>query len=169
MYYKITNTESEVYKKLHQMRSKEIEMAKENRTLLEEKIGLEWNGFFGHAGQQNLSRVPEYSGFNFTEPDKVDSKIWKRHNAYNLIFVPNTRYKAGREMSDFIRKELKRGWVYDVYDNIGLEHPCGTFTFPFVEICGDVIVLYIETKQKRIEDENIIEITSKEFESILEQ
>ena len=37
MYYKIENKECEVYKKLHQMRTEEIQIGKENEKAIEEK------------------------------------------------------------------------------------------------------------------------------------
>lgn len=77
MYYKIENKESEVYKKLYELRKKEIQFEKDNVKAIEEKTGLTWESFLGYAGQQNFNRVTQFTGFNFKEIDKIDSKIWK--------------------------------------------------------------------------------------------
>lgn len=52
MYYKIENKESEVYKRLHEMRTKEHQMAKDNIEAINQKVGLEWETYLGHSGQQ---------------------------------------------------------------------------------------------------------------------
>lgn len=72
MYYKIENKECEVYKKLHQMRTEEIQIGKENEKAIEEKTGLKFESYLGRSGQQNFSRTTEYFGFKFAEPQKVD-------------------------------------------------------------------------------------------------
>lgn len=43
MYYKIENKECEVYKKLHEMRIKEYQMAKDNIDAINQRVCLEWN------------------------------------------------------------------------------------------------------------------------------
>lgn len=168
MYYKIENKECEVYKKLHKMRTEELRIEEENKQLITEKTGLNWENFLGHKGQQQFGRVTTYNGFVFTEPEKVNLKIWKLHSEYKDCFVPNNRTKLGREMNDFLNNGLNKGhWFNDVYDNLGIESPMGRFTFPYVEICNDIIVLYLDDKTV-LADENIIEITSKEAKSLLD-
>ena len=163
MYYKIVNKESEVYQKLHEMRTKERQMEDDNKQAIAEKTGLEYTQYIGHPGQQTFNRVSVYSGFKFTEPEKVDLKIWTRHKTHNDIFVPNKRTNAGREMAQFLSNGLKGHWFKVVYKILGLEGPIGSFSFPFVEIYGDVIGLFIGDEQEQPTDENLIEITSKEF------
>jgi len=72
MYYKIENKESEVYKKLHEQRTKEEQMELKNTASIIEKTGLNFTNFLGRRGQQNFRRVTSYSGFEFIEPEKVD-------------------------------------------------------------------------------------------------
>ena len=165
MYYKITNKESEVYKKLHEMRSNEIQFESDNIKAIQEKIGnLEWSGYLGISGQQNFGRVTHYSGFNFKDPSKVNLKTWKIDKDNPSIFIPNLRTKSGREMSQFLSNGLKRSSYSKVCNILNIAR-LGRFTFPFVEICSDVIILYLDEKH-RPSDENIIEITSKEFEEL---
>jgi hypothetical protein len=165
MYYKIVNKESEVYKKLHEMRTEELEMEESNKQAITEQIGLEWEAFLGHSGQQNFNRVTVYSGFVFKDPEKVDRKIWKKHSDHKDVFVPNRKTKLGREMSQFLCNGLKGHSYSKVFKIIGIPQPLGRFTFPYVEIFGDIIAIYLGDKQIPT-DENIIEITSREFESL---
>ena len=168
MYYKILNKECEVYQKLHAMRTEEIQFEEENLKAIKEKTGMEWTSFLGRRSQQTFGRVTTYSGFVFTEPEKVDLKVWKPTKQTENGFVPNLRTKAGREMSEFLRNGLKGHWFKRVYDNVGLKNPAGRFAFPFVEICGDVIILFLDGDPE-IADENIIEITKTEFTQIYEK
>lgn len=164
MYYKIVNKESEVYQKLHEMRTKELQINKDNISAIESKTGLKFETYFGYNGQQNFSRVPQYFGFKFTEPEKVDLKIWKRDSNHNDIFVPNRKTKLGREMSEFLSNGLKGGHYGDVFDILSIKRPV-RFVFPFVEIYNDTIGIFLGEDYK-ISDENVIEITSKEFETL---
>ena len=168
MYYKIENRECEAYKKLHEMRSEEQQFEKDNMKAIEEKTGLKFDSFLGHRGQQSFGRVTSYSGFVFTEPEKVDPKIWKKSNDIDNGFVPNKRTKEGKEMDEFLRNGLKRHWFGVVFDNLGLEHPVGRFSFPFVEICGDVIVIFLGDEAPELTDPNIVEITKREFNNLLD-
>lgn len=162
MYYKIVNKECDVYKKLHKLRTEELQMEEEYKQLLAEKIGLNWENFFGRRGQQNYYRVTRYMGFAFTEPEKVDPKIWKLHPEHEGLYIPNKKTKAGKEISELLSNGMKGHFFTDVYDCLGLEHPIGNFIFPFVEIRGEIIVVYLDEKID-LKDENIIEITKKEF------
>ena len=54
MFYKITNKESELYKKLHELRSKELKIEKENDAAVKKLVGDDWDHFSGWLGQQNF-------------------------------------------------------------------------------------------------------------------
>lgn len=162
MYYKIENKESKVYKELHALRTKELKIEEENILAIEEKTGLKFKNSFGHHGQQNFRRVTSYIGFEFTEPEKVDLKIWKRHKEHEMIFVPNTRTKLGRDMQEFLNNGLK-GSRYDKVFKILKLADLTKFTFPFIEILkNDVIVIYLGDKHEP-KNKDIIEITKREF------
>lgn len=164
MYYKIENKECEVYKNLHALRTKELKMSDENLSAINEKIGLKWESFLGHSGQQNFRRTTQYSGFKFVEPEKVCLKTWQNHKEHNDMFVPNLKTKLGREMSEFLLNGLKGSNYNQVFDILNLEHS-NRFTFPVVHIVGEIVILYL--KDEEPEDENIIEITKKEFDALL--
>lgn len=167
MYYKITNKESEVYQKLHEMRTKELKIESDNKVAIKEKIGLDFTGFLGYPGQQNLCRVSQYSGFKFNEPEKADPKIWQEHKQFTGYYIPNKRTKLGREMEEFLSMNLGSSCFTNPLDILQLE-PSGRFSFPFVEIVNDTIILFIDISIGVIKDENVIEITSREFKEIRE-
>lgn len=164
MYYKIENQDCEVYKKLHEMRTNEIQIQKDNEEAIKEKTGLDYKSYWGQGGQQNFWRVTQYSGFKFTEPEKVDFKIWKRQKDNPEIFVPNKKTKQGQEMGKFLQNGLKGSNFMLPLEILNLEEH-GRFTFPFVEIVGEIIILYLDDTQEP-KDENVIEITKKEFDKI---
>ena len=169
MFYKITNKESELYKKLHELRIKEKEIDKENNAAVKQLVGDDWDHFSGWLGQQNLFRVTMYSGFAFNHPEKLPPKTWKKHKEYEDIYVPDRRTKNGRAIAEAL-DDLPRSSVIHVFEILEMELP-GRFTFPYVEICDDgTIVLYVDDKfdlEKKFPKE-VVEITKKEANNLLE-
>jgi len=161
MYYKITNKESEVYKQLHALRTEELKIEEDNIKAIEEKTGLTWNNSFGHHGQQTFRRVSSFQGFEFKEVEKINPKIWKQHKEENTIYVPNTRTKLGREMREFLNNGLKGSNLKKVIRILELED-LRKFSFPYLEIAGDVIIIFLGNGHEP-KDDNVIEITKKEF------
>lgn len=168
MYYKIVNKESKVYQQLHELRTEEQKIERENKEAVKNIVGDDWDNFFGQEGQQNYWRVTQYSGFEFKHPERLPQKTWKQHKEYPSIYVPNTRTKNGKMMENFLN-ELQHSSITKVFSILGCEL-IGEFTFPFVEIGkDDVIVFYMSERFNDTlrKNKNIIEITSKEFEEIL--
>lgn len=166
MYYKITNKDSEVYKQMSALLTKEKEIEDNNEKTLAEKIPYKWEQSFGYSGQQNFTRTTEYSGFVFLEPEIVDAKVWKQDK--NGVFLPNKQTKAGREMSELLRKGLEKSWYRSPLKILGCDYDLHRFKFPFVEQCNDVIVLFLDDQHTPVFDD-VIEITSKEFNSIRDE
>ena len=164
MYYKVENKDSKIYKQLYELRTKELAIDKENQKLITEKTGLKWKTFLGHSGQQNFRRTTEYLGFKFTEPAKVDLKTWQIDKEHKDIYVPNRRTKVGREMSQFLFNGLGGSRYSKVFEILKLEQPT-RFTFPFVEIKGDVIIIFLGDGQEP-KSKDVIEITKREFEQL---
>lgn len=165
MYYKITNTESKVYQELHALRTKEQKIEKGNRESINDKLGFEFKNFLGNKGQQNFDRTTQYAGFCFPSSQEVDPKVWIVDKKYPAIHVPNKKTKAGREMHQFLFNGLQKSHYADVFEILGLE-TIGKFTFPYVEICKDAILVFLgDNQEPSLED--VVEITKKEFEQIL--
>jgi hypothetical protein len=164
MFYKIINKESDVAKKLLQMRLEELQIQKRNEEAIHNKVGLYYKNFLGHNGQQNIRRVRMYDGFEFTEPEKVCLKTWKIHPFNKTVFIPNKRTKLGRDMSYFLNNELESSWFQRPLEILNIEETY-RFQFPYVEAIDGVIILYLDDNHIP-SDENVIEITKKEFEEI---
>lgn len=165
MYYKIEKKESKVYKELVKLRKEEKEFEKLNCKLIVEKTGSNYKSFLGHKGQQNFSRLTQYNGFEFEEPKKLNQKAWKKHKEHPQIFVPNKRTKEGKEMDSFLQHGLKTSFFRKPLDILGVDAN-GSFSLPFIELVKDVIVMYLDDSFE-FENKDVIEITKKEFENIL--
>lgn len=163
MYYKITNKKCEVYKKLYSLRVRERIISELNLKKINEKIGLKWHIFLGYSGQQNFRRTTQYQGFKFEEPEKVCLKTWQKSKKHEGFFVPNRKTKIGREMSEFLLNGLEGSNYNRVFDILNLEHS-DRFTFPFVEIVDDQIILFLKNEEPK--DPDVIEITKREFTEI---
>ena len=161
MYYKIENQECKVYKKLKALREQEIQFEKENRIAIYDKTGLFFEEYLGKSGQQTFDRVTSYSGFGFTDVENVSLKTWSRHKDYPNIFIPNKRTKLGKEMATFLSSGLKRSCFSKPFEILGVD--CGRkFTFPFIQDVDGVIFIFWGDNETP-KDENVIEITSVEF------
>ena len=167
MYYKIENKESEVYKQLHALRTEEVAIEKRNKEAIQKKIALPWEQFLGIKGQQNFLRVDIYNGFRFENPKDVDLNTWREHKDHKGIFVPNKRTKQGKEMNEFLLNKLESSWYQKPLKILSIDS-VGKFSYPFIEISGDVIVMYLSDNHQP-ENEDVIEITSVEFNSILDK
>jgi hypothetical protein len=166
MYYKIENQASEVYQRLHSLRSQEHRINEENLAAVTERVGLKFQQYWGRSGQQHFFRTYLYEGFLFEEPEKVDLKIWKKHSKEPLVFVPNRKTKAGREMGNFLLNGIQKGSYSRVFDILGIDHKYERFKFPYVEIIDKIIILYIGDNHE-VKNTDLIEITSVEFNKIL--
>lgn len=54
MYYKIENQNCKIYTQLHSLRTKELQMKKDNEAAIKQKTGLDFKTFLGHSGQQEF-------------------------------------------------------------------------------------------------------------------
>lgn len=165
MYYKIIDKTSKQYKKLHKLRTKELKMEKDNLKALNERLGFEWDKFIGYPGQQNFNRVPIYMGFKPKSMEEIDFTIWRKDKEHPDFIVPNRKTKAGRDMAEFLSNGLQGSRYSNVFDILGLEHG-RKFTLPYVEICVDGIVLYLDENTEP-DEKFAIEITKKEFDQLL--
>lgn len=166
MYYKIENKESEVYQQLFKMRSDELIFEEENKQAIKDFVGLDFSDSLGYSNQNSFSRTTEYIGFQFTEPEKVNLKDWRRDNDYPDVFIPNRKSKRGREISDFIRNGLKRSSFKKPFKILGLPIT-RRFTFPYIEIAGELVLVRLSDTQEP-KSSDLIEITRSEFIKILE-
>lgn len=169
MYYKVENKDSRLYKSLYELRAKELEIEKSNNEAVKNIVGNDWDNFLGQDGQQNYWRVTQYTGFAFKHPDRLPPKTWKQHKEHSGFYVPDARTKNGKIIKKFL-DELPHSSINSVFKILGCELG-GLFIFPFIEIGkNDVIVVYMsdrfDNNLRNLKD--LVEITSKEFEQLVE-
>ena len=169
MYFKITDKESETYKKLYELRSEELKMEADNEAAVKKLIGDDWTTFLGYPGQQNFGRVTLYEGFEFKHPENLPPKTWKldKKHGDKGIYVPDSRTKHGREIKEALNN-LPTSSVKKVFSILGCELS-GRFTFPYVEICKDgaIVFLMSDRYSKDIRKfPEIVEITGREFDEL---
>ena len=170
MYYQITNKESKTYKALFELRTKEIQIEKDNKEAVRNMVGNDWDEFLGQNGQQNFQRCTQYTGFAFKHPDRLPAKTWKQHKEFPDIYVPDNRTKNGKLIRKFL-DELPHSSIIDVFRILGCELG-GRFAYPYVEICPDEsIVFYMSERyhETLTKNKDIVEITSSAFEKLLEE
>lgn len=160
MYYKITDKQSEVYNQFKELLDWEREIKQENERNLIKKAGSDFRAYMGTPAPHHDSRVTRFSGFEFTEPDKLNPKAWKPDKDNPDIMVPNRRTKAGKEMDRFLSGmsgELKQSHFGKIYDILGLSRPTGRFKLPQVGLGKeDEILIAIDAE---VEHEDVIETT----------
>lgn len=166
MYYKIENKKCDVYRKLHALRSKEIQFEKDNVTAIEGITGLTFSTFVGRQGQQNFSRITTYNAFKFNEIDKIDMTIWVSSKDHPECYTTNRKTKAGKAMADSLNKALKSSNYHLVFEILKLED-LRKFTFPYVEIADNETILIFLGDGHEPTDKNVVEITKTEFSKTL--
>lgn len=167
MYYKVINKESEVYKKLREQREKEMEADKRNKAKIEELLGFKWKAFYGRNGYQNLWRVTTYTAFVPEDGSNITNVVRpssKSEDAYE----PNRRSKAGKALSDFLRRGMETFHFDQVLNIVGVKRYLSRFNIPFMAIKDDVVLLYLD-EDHRPTAEDVVEITFKEFEELLKE
>lgn len=163
MYYKITNTQCDLYKELRTQREKELAAIAENKALLAQHIPYAYQKFAGFT-DQGVRRIPIPVGFYFIHPEEVDLKVWREDCKREGLYYPSKRTKKGKEMQQFL-DSLKSFSAHRLWDKLGVEY-IGEFYTPFMELAKDVIVIRLDDKQQP-KGEDIIEITRQETLELL--
>lgn len=156
MYYKITNKGSEIYKVLHEQRTKELTAKEENSKKLKELIPYKWEQYFGWR-DNSYGRIPAY----------FDRNIWRQDRGNPEYYIPNKKTKAGKAMALEL-ENLKRFSFYRIWEMLGISNDTGTKCVPFLEISGDVILISLDDSQSPM-DSDVVEITKKEFIQIFKE
>lgn len=167
MYYKLIDKESALYKKLYDMRAKELQIEKDNVERIKQRYP-KWNDqFLGRKGQQNFDRVTIYRGLGFDSEQDVDPKEFKPSKDYKGLYEPNRRTKKGKECKAFFYGLGRSSYflLMDILSNEGVGNVYGRFIFPYIEIGSDGLYCYFDDRMKL--PSVFIEITSVEFNKAL--
>ncbi len=68
-------------------------------------------------------------------------------------------------MAEFLMNGLEGSFFDSVFEILGVTY-CTKITFPYIEICGELIVVCLSDDQEPT-DSNMIEITKKELNQLL--
>lgn len=170
MYYKLIDKESVLYKKLYNLRIKELQIEEDNAERIRQRYPKWNNCFIGRKGQQNFNRVTTYSGLGFNSEQDVDLTEFKPSKDFNGIYEPNKKTKRGRECYAFFRN-LDKSSYFKFIDIIAAatdNDPTyyNRFVFPYLEIgSDDNLYCYFDDKMNLPKE--FIEITSIEFDKAL--
>nr|DAS68236.1 MAG TPA: hypothetical protein [Caudoviricetes sp.] len=167
MYYKLIDKESALYKKLYDMRAKELQIEKDNAERIKQRYP-KWNDeFLGRKGQQNFNRVTIYLALGFDSEQDIDLKEFSPSKEHKGLYKPNLRTKKGKECKAFFDSLGKSSYfsLMDILADGGVDNVYGRFIFPYIEIGSDGLYCYFDDRMKL--PSVFIEITSVEFNKAL--
>lgn len=112
IYYKVTDTKSDMYKECSEFLQHEAELRKAQKEAIEARVPK----FKNYRGTKGFDRIVTFIGFIFDEPEKLDPKEWKTElvEGYPLS-TPNKRTKKGKELMKFLRS-FERTNCWDAED-----------------------------------------------------
>lgn len=161
IFYKITNTDCDIYRKLKSQREEELKVSEENKEFLEKNIPYKYERYCGYTNQ-GARRIPIAIGFYFLHPKEVDMKVWREDAKRAGLYFPNKRTKAGCDMQKLIDRQ--RGFSgFKLLDMLGIDY-YGEFSCPQMWIEKEIVLVALDDNHQP-KDENLIEITRKELES----
>lgn len=138
MYY-IIEKSHEIGAKLYQLRQRELEIDRENRKLIVQKIGFNFVQHFGYSGQMHEKRTKTYDGICFLHEDQKEiekSETWILHNRYASVWIPNLKTDSGKKMYQFLQ-ELPHSSNENLLQLLSINQK----TYPYLEIGKDNSVL----------------------------
>jgi len=161
IFYRITNTECEIYRRLKDQRKEELKAAEENKEFLKKNIPYKYERYCGYT-DQGARRIPIAIGFYFLHPEEVDAKVWREDSKRAGLYFPNKRTKAGRNMQTLI--DHQRGFSgFKLLDMLGIDY-YGEFSCPKMWVKKEIVLIALDDNHHPT-DKNLIEITRKELES----
>lgn len=163
MFYKITNTESELYKKLKAHTDLKNEMQQKNIEKAKDLLGVDFTTFVNSSNF--FCRLPVIHGVQPQDPSKLPDCM-REMKGWPGVYEPDTRFKKGREMRDALLK-LPNISGYDELKLLGLFKAEGRNIAPLIYENNGIVVLMVDDKYE-FEHEDALLITSKEFDKILE-
>lgn len=168
MFYKIIKKSSIIYKRLRSIRENELRIERENRIKVEAMLGFPITKFVGRYQQATFERVTTYSGFIFPDGMTPDPKAWRPSKEYRNVYVPNQRTKEGRNIVKVLRSLETSVSPLDIWEILGVENYNGSFNFPRIYLCGNILLVYID-EQQTPNNPDLVEITKTEFDKILKK
>lgn len=169
-YYKVTDQNSELFKKSSEFLAMEDELRDKQKKAIRERVPK----FTEFRGERGFNRILRYKGFVFEDVESIDPKVWvTKLTDGKLCSTPNKRTKAGKEMDKFL-KEFKRTncWDVDKLLNIEKQSINGNFYPADLFKHQDCIYILIDSQYRKLFEENntgVIEITYGEMEKAINE
>ena len=169
VYYKVTDTECDLYKKSSEFLVMEEELRKTQREAVEACVPK----FTTYRGERGFNRIIRYKGFVFENVDDIDQKTWVTKLVDGkMCSTPNKRTKAGKAMDQFLR-EFKRTTCWDVDRLLNIEKQSlhGSFYPADLFKHNDTIYIFLDSQYRKTfeaENDGFVEITLGEMERAIE-
>lgn len=169
-YYKVEDTNSELFKNASEFLNMEQELRDIQKKAVEEKVPK----FSQYRGIRGFTRISQYEGFVFDDQENIDEKVWKTKEVDGkMLSTPNLRTKAGKEMKKFL-KSFKRTTCWDVDHLLGLDKKSiyGNFYLADLFKHNHVIYIFIDSQYRDIfeqENADAKEITYGEMEKAIDE
>lgn len=156
MYYKITNQESELFKKAKELMERIRTIDQKNRTLIRERV----EGVENLMGSHGFNLTWSHAGVTFKR-GFVPPVEWKRHKKNPSMFVPTGKTKEGKRLQQFF-SELEGVSIMELLKLLNEDLPHGRITLPRV-YGSDRLILILLDEQHNPKFPDLIEITRSEF------
>lgn len=169
IFYKVTDKDSDLYKKCSEFLQREAELRKAQKEAIEARVPK----FKKYRGTKGFNRIVTYIGFVFDEPEKLDPKVWKTELVGGeRLSKPNKRTKRGKDMSHFLHSfETTNCWDVDRLLHIEKQILNGQFYPSDLFKHNDTIYIHLDAQYRKTfeqENEGVIEITLGEIEKAIE-
>lgn len=169
-YYKVENTDSDLFKKSSAFLDMEEELINVQKQAIEKKVP----NFSYYRGSRGFNRVIRYLGFVFEDQENIDKKVWKTKGVDGkMLSIPNLRTKAGKEMEEFL-SSFKRTTCWDVDRLLCLEKKriYGKFFAATLFRNNGIIYILLDSQYRDIfeqENDGYEEITYGEMEKAVNE
>lgn len=156
MYYKITNQESDLFKKAKELVERVRSIDLKNAKLIRERV----EGVENLMGNHGFNLTWSHSGVTFKK-GVVPPTEWKRHKMYPSMYIPTGKTKEGKRLQKFFG-ELEGVSFMELLKLLNEDFPHGRVTIPKV-YGSDRLILIVLDNQNDPKFPDLIEITRSEF------
>jgi len=147
----------------------EKEMDASNRQTIENRIKLKFRFYAGGPAHGGVCRVRQYEAFKFDDGQEIDPQLWRECKHNKGYHEPNLKTKIGRELKEFLLNGLQKSDFRKPLNLLGISNCFDAWhiMLPKVHLAGDIIILSLDEVHVPA-DSNVIEITKKEYLSIVD-
>ena len=169
VYYKVTDTECDLYKRTSEFLAMEEGLRKTQREAVEARVPK----FTTYRGDRGFNRIIRYIGFVFENVDGIDPKVWTTKLVDGkMLSTPNKRTKAGKAMAQFLQGfKLTTCWDVDLLLKIGKQSVNSPFYPADLFKYNDTIYFLIDIQFRmmfEVNNPDAVEITFGEMDKAID-